>query len=192
MSQTQPPKENDSDAFASINNHLSSIMDKLDGTDTDAYQRKIVGIQPLLNPIELAEKRILDQAKQILNSVERLEYLCDRFKTHSGYSPIKSIHRKRAKSSLVKLKEFLVKGAAYREQYLQILADIESGKRKDTGDLAKLGYIHIVEMEFIKRNVIIAFCYEPVTNSYNAEIGNRTWKWMIEGLFVPELRSLGK
>lgn len=144
------------------------------------------GIPNLTHPMALAEKRILAQAELIIASIDRLKYLIDNFQTHKGFGPIKSIRRGHAKSGLEALKPLLEEGEKYREAYLSAI------DKADTGDLAKLGYMYIVSLEHYKLPGIMAFSYEPISNRYISEIGLRSWKWMVDGLLVPELKSYGK
>lgn len=143
-------------------------------------------IPDLLVPMELAEKRILDQGEKIYQSIERLQYLRNRFETHQGTGPVKAIQRKRALSSLEVVNRQLAVARDYREGYLHHLAN------NTPHDLAKMGHSYIAGMEGLREHVIRSFSYDKVQNCYDRRVGETNWKWMIEGLFVPELKSYGK
>lgn len=144
------------------------------------------GIPHLLNPIDLAEKRILDQAKLISRCIDRLVQLKSNFTTHTGYGPVKNIQRKRAISHAKALEVILKKGETYNAYYANVLA------KDDSGGLAKRNYIFVIDLADAKEHVIGACSYDPESNSYDRQVGLRNWQWMIEGLIVPELKSYGK
>lgn len=144
------------------------------------------GIPHLLNPIELAEKRIMTQAELIVTSIDRLKHLVDNFQTHKGFGPIKSIRRRHAKAGLEHLEPLLKAGEEYKRTYLI------ATNTGNTNGLAKLGYMYIASLGAYKHAASMAFSYEPFSNQYNLTIGLRFWKWVTEGLIVPELRSYGK
>lgn len=144
------------------------------------------GIPHLLNPIDLAEKRILDQAKLIVISIDRLKHLVDNFQTHKGFGPIKSIRRSHAKAGLEHLEPLLKAGEEYKRAYLI------ATNTGNTDNLAKLGYLYVVSLGGFRHAATMAFSYEPFSNQYNLTIGSRSWKWVTEGLIVPELKSYGK
>jgi hypothetical protein len=142
---------------------------------------------PLLTPIELAEKRIFEQAELIDRSIERLQYLRNRFETHTGMGLLKIYRRKKAESSLWVINRQLEEGLKYREVYLRALAN-----NSPRGHLAKMGLIYTVSLEGLKEHVINSFSYNKVYDNYDFQIGEINWKWITEGLIIPELKSYGK
>lgn len=141
------------------------------------------GIPDLLNPIELAEKRIMAQAELVYNCIGRLNNLVDNFRTHKGFGLIKNIQRKRAKDGFKQLDELLKQGEKYKKAYLSAL------EKSNAEDIVKLSYLYIILLESYRDHVIIAFSYDPFTNSYRNHTGKNNWKWMTKHLIIPELKS---
>lgn len=149
-------------------------------------------IPDLLNPIELAEKRIMNQAELIVTSINRLKHLVDNFQTHKGFGPIRSIYRSKAKAGLEYLEPLLKEGEKYKKAHFIAANGLKLGDKDNIASLAKLGHLYIVSLGNYRRAVISAFSYDPFSDQYNSTIGHRSWKWMLGSLIVPELRSYGK
>lgn len=143
----------------------------------------------LLEPIKLAEQRILSQSDLINRSILALKVMNQEFKTHDGGGPIKAIQRRRAVAARNKLESLLTLADQYATYRCDRACAYTVGAVPDTGELAKLGFAYVRQLADYRDHVITAFSYDPETNRYDYCLGKKNWEWMTSELMVPVLKS---
>lgn len=144
------------------------------------------GIPALTDPHALVKKRIFAQGKVIATSAERLKHFQDNFYPQKQKGVLGYFHRRGALEAFKKLTtSFKVAEQFHRDFYI-------AENRDDAFSIQKPCLIYIVEMGLIKEDFIKAFSYDFGKNTYDRKKGEENWKWVLNGLIVPELKSYGK
>lgn len=143
-------------------------------------------IPDLVNPMAEAEKRIFTHGRQVLESVYRLQDIQTRdYPKFQGGGVTNYLRRKRAFKAYSELAVMFSRA----EQYMKIHAQAEEDDNPILLQKPILQYL--LELAASKENIVKAFQYDFDKRCYSRKKGEENWKWILNGLFVPELKSYG-
>jgi hypothetical protein len=144
------------------------------------------GIPALVDTHALVKERIFATGKEIAVSAERLKHLQDNFYPQKQKGVLGYFHRRGALEAFKNLTTlFKIAESFHRDFYI-------AESRNDAFSIQKPCLLYTVEMGLAKEDFIKAFSYDFNTCTYDRKKGEENWKWVLNGLIVPELRSLGK
>lgn len=140
----------------------------------------------LEDPNALVKERIFRQGKQIAVSAERLMYLQMNYYPQKQKGILGHLRRKRAAEAFKNLTAMFKCAEDYHHLYY--IAE----NKNDAWSIQKPSLQYCIEMGISKEDFIKAFSYDFETCTYSRRKGEENWKWVLNGLIVPELKSYGK
>lgn len=140
------------------------------------------------NPGALAKQRIFEYGSRVVVSAERLQHFQKNFYPQKQKGVFGYFRRKKALNAFNKLS--VIFGLANKYQQLYYMAKNQDDAY-DAWIIQKPELIYTVELGLVKEEFITAFSYDFSINRYSRKKGEENWQWMLNGLFVPELKSYG-